>query len=472
LVRLKIKRAFEEIAKFDTNGYMEIKNGHKVGFSRVVTSVTENFGFSPALSLALVIFTSLVVCLAVFWFIHMAPPRVITITSGPAGSSFERNATNYAAILARSGVRLKVLPSEGSLENLQRLENPAVRVNIGFVQGGVASGANTDHLVSLGSIAYEPLLVFYRNVTPITLLSGFEGKRLAIGAMGSGSRLLAETLLQTNGIAPGGTTTFLDLGAEAAAKGLLAGTVDAVFLMSDSASSKTMQTLLRSPDIRLMNFEQADAYTRRFNYLNKMRLPKGSLDFGKNLPPQDIWLIGPTVELVARTDLNPALSDLLLEAAQEVHGHASMFQNQGEFPAPVQHEYKISADAARYYKSGKTFLYRSLPFWIASLLNRMLVVFIPTMLVLIPGLKLLPAMYKWRIRLRIHRWYRTLLRFEREIVQGMMPAQQEELHRRLDAIETAVKQLKVPASFADQFYGLRGHIDYVRARLAERKPAR
>ena len=167
-----------------------------------------------------------------------------------------------------------------------------------------------------------------------------------------------------------------------------------------------------------MSFEQADAYTRRFNYLNKLRLPEGALDFGKNLPAHDVWLIGPTVELVARPDLNAAVSDLLLEAASQVHGKATIFQNQGEFPAPLMHEFSISPDALRYYKSGKTFLYRKLPFWIASLTNRILVALAPVILVLIPGLRLVPAAYKWRSQLRIYRWYRKLLVLEREVVRG------------------------------------------------------
>jgi hypothetical protein len=273
-------------------------------------------------------------------------------------------------------------------------------------------------------------------------------------------------LLQTNGLTGDGVTLLLNLDADDAAQKLLAGTIDAVFIMSDSASSQTMRTLLRSPGIQLLNFEQADAYTRRFNYLNKLLLPEGSIDFGKNLPQQNVWLIGPTVELIARPDLNAAVSDLLLEAAREVHGNASMFQNQGEFPNPIEHEFKISADASRYYKSGKTFLYRKLPFWIASLANRVLVAFVPMMLVLIPGLRLIPAAYKWRIRLNFYRWYRTLLVLERDLSGEMTPAKRDEMHKRLDEIEKVVKRMKVPASFADQFYGLRGHIDYVREKLA------
>jgi TRAP-type uncharacterized transport system substrate-binding protein len=440
----------------------------KTGSSGLLTLCSEYFGLNRVLSLVAIGLIGLLTSFAIFWFVYSAPPRTLTITAGPAGSTFERNAEKYRDILARSGVTLKILPSQGSLQNLQRLEAPAARVDIGFVQGGVADGAASQRLVSLGSIAYEPLLVFYRGPAPIRLLSQLEGQRLAIGPEGSGTRTLALALLQTNGIVPGGATDLEATDAEAAAAALLAGKLDAVFLMSDSASSQTMRSLLRAPGLQLMSFEQADAYTRRFNYLNKLRLPEGAIDFGKNLPAQDIYLIGPTVELLARPDLNPAISDLLLEAAREVHGNATMFQNQGEFPAPLVHEFKLSPDALRYYKSGKPILYSQLPFWIASLLKRILVAFVPVLLVLIPGLRLIPAVYRWRSQLRIYRWYRKLLVLEREITPDMPPATQQELLARLNAIETVVQSMKVPASFANLFYSLRQHIDFVRDKLNHR----
>ena len=244
----------------------------KYSLSKVLALFTENFGLSRTLSLVVVCFISLVVCLAIYWFIHSAPPRILTITSGPPGSIFERNAEKYRAILARNGVTLKILASQGSLENLERVENPSSGVDIGFVQGGVADGTNTQKVVSLGNVYYEPLLVFYRAPAPLKLLSELEGKRLAIGSVGSVSHSLALTLLQTNGVNAVGTTQLLSLDADEAAKALLAGTLDAVFLMSDSASSQTMRTLLHSPGVQLLDFEQAEAYTRRFNYLNKLRL--------------------------------------------------------------------------------------------------------------------------------------------------------------------------------------------------------
>jgi len=442
---------------------MKAKHEHRC--SRMLTNFSESFGLNRTLSLIAVCLIGLVAGFGLFWFVHTAPPHILTLTSGLPGSSFDRNAQLYRDILKRNKVTLKIVPSQGSLENLQRLERNAV--DVGFVQGGIADGTNSQKLVSLGSLAYQPLLVFYRSTNTVRFLSEFAGQRLAVGGEGSGTRALALNLLQTNGITPGDATRFLGL--EAAAQALLAGTVDVVFLMSDSASSQTMRTLLRSPGVQVLSFEQADAYTRRYSYLNALRLPEGGIDLGKNLPAQDVWLIGPTVELVARPDLNPVLSDLLIEAAQEVHGKAGMFQRLHEFPAPLEHgEYAISTDAIRFYSKGKSFLYSKFPFRLASLINRMLVLLVPIVL-LIPSLRMIPAAYRWQMQLRIRRWYRKLIALEREL-RAVGPAEHDELLQRLDEIERAVKQLKMPASFADQFYNLRAHIDYVRLKLDRRPP--
>jgi TRAP transporter TAXI family solute receptor len=441
-------------------------------FSRVAAPLMETFGLSRALALAAVLLTSLVVVAAVFWFFHSAPPHTITITGGPPGSTFETNAWKYAKILASNGVTLRILPSQGSLENLQRLQNPSFDVDIGFVQGGVTNATNSGKLISLGSISYQPLLVFYRCATPVTLLSDLKGKRLAIGPVGSGTRSLALTLLELNGFGTNGPTTLVDLDAGEAAKALLEERVDAVFLMGDSASTQIMRQLMLAPGIQLLDFKQADGYTRRVSYLNRLELPEGSIDFGKNIPAHDLHLIGPTVELLARSDLHPALSDLLLEAAREVHGSAKLLQRKGEFPAPLEHDFPISPDATRYYKSGKSFLYRSLPFWLASLSNRILVAFVPLVVVLIPGLRIIPALYKWRMRLLIYRRYRALLTVERDLLGQLTPETRKELLARIEAIEKSVNNMKVPASFGDQFYGLRGHIRFVRDRLVQTTESR
>jgi hypothetical protein len=435
-----------------------MENTQKKGVSQGITTFTETFGLNRTAAIGVMLFAIVVIVFAIFWFIHSAPPRTLTITSGPPDSSFERFAKQYSNNLASKGVKLILLPSHGSLENLQRLGDPAFRVDIGFVQTGETNTDQGADLFSLGSVAYQPLFIFYRSSTPASLLSELAGKRLAVGVPGSGTRALALILLATNGIVPGGTTTLLDLDADDAAQALLDGKVDAVFLMGDSASSQTMRTLVHAPDIHIFDFAQADAYTRRFAFLNKVVLPRGSIDFSRDLPAHDVTLVAPTVELLARTSLHPALSDLLLEAAQEVHRKPTLLQNRGEFPAPLEHDFRISPDASRYYKSGPQF-------WLASLIRRILVAFGPMVLLLIPALRLIPKAYKWRIQLRIYRWYRSLLKLEQDLSDKMTSAKRNELQKRLDQIENSVNQMKVPASFAGQFYGLREHIGFVRERL-------
>ena len=399
------------------------------------------------------------------WLIHPAPPDTITLSAGPPGSSFWVTAQKYRKILASSGVTVVIEASAGSLYNLRKLSNPDAHVDIGFVQAGLANDVNIDHLVSLGSIEYLPVALFYRARKPMRALSALAGERIAIGPLGSGTRALALTLLKANGIEPGGPTTLLELAGGPAAKALLDDQVDAVVLMGDSATPPTMGSLLRSPGIRLFDFTQAPAYARRLSYLNELVMPMGVFDLGKNLPSHDIRLIAPTAELIARDSLHPALSDLLIEAARQVHGGANLLQHAGEFPTPRPHEFPISADATRYYTTGKGFLYRHLPFWLASLADRMLVVLVPVIVLLIPGLRLVPAVYRWRIRSRIYRWYGALIAIERGMLDDESTEHRARILARLDEIELAVNRMKMPLAFANQFYVLREHIGFVRSRL-------
>ena len=419
-----------------------------------------------AVSAGPLVLITAVVIVAAYLYVRPAPPDTITIVSGPPGSVFQRTAEKYRKILTRNGVKLRILPSEGSLENLKKLNDPAVHVDVGFVQGGVSAGISVDKLVSLGSVFHEPLAVFYRSAVPLDRIYGLNGKRLAIGREGSGAHVLAMILLKANGIEPGGATTLMSLSGEDAAQALMEGNIDAAFLMGDSAAPPIMRKLLRTAGIRLLDIAQADAYVRRFPYLNKLDLPMGVFDFDQNIPPRDLHLIGPMVELVARDNLHPALSDLLIEAAREVHGGASLLQRAGEFPAPLEHEFRISDEAKRFYSSGKGFFYRILPFWLASLTDRTLVFLVPIVVLLIPGLKMVPKFYNWRVRSRIYRVYGKLIALERSILSQPAPEKLEEMLNQLDAIETEVNKMKMPLAFADQFYVLRDHIGFVRGRYS------
>ena len=411
----------------------------------------------------------LTVGLAVFLFINSAVPNTITIVSGPDGSMFGTISEKYKKILARQGIKLRVIPSDGSRDNLKKLADPKIKVDVGFVQGGEANDFDISNLVSLGSISYQPLMIFYRG-EPKKLLSDFKGKRLDIGQKGSGTHALALDLLKVNGIEPGDGAILVNTVSGDFVKALTENRVDAIFLMSDSTSIEMMRTLLHTPGVHLFNFTQADGYTRRITYLSKLDVPRGMFDFGRDIPSEDMHLIGPTVELVARDNLHPALIDLLLETAREVHSPAGIFKKSGEFPVPLEREFSISPEASRYYASGKSYLYRTFPFWLASLINRSIAAILPIAILMIPGLKIIPGIYRWRMRSRVYRWYRALFALERDTFNPSMDARKrEELLKRLDHIERAVNKIIVPASFGDLLYALRGHISFVRDRLLSGK---
>lgn len=403
-----------------------------------------------------------------FRFVQPAPPDHIVITTGGEGGAYYQFAGRYAAILAKNGIALEVRPSAGALENLDRLEKDEAQV--GFVQGGVlkASDSQPDYAFedspfrSLGSVFYEPVWVFYRSHRKIERLTELAGKRIAIGQEGSGVRQLAQQLLEASDIPQG--KHLLPLSGLKAAEELQQGRIDAAFIIA-AQEAPVVQVLLRSPGIQVMSFSQADAYRRRFPFLNRLTLPHGAVDLVRDFPAEDVTLLAPTANLVVRGDLHPALQSLLLQAASEVHGGAGFFQNRGEFPAYKDALVPLSPEAARYYKAGPPFLQRYLPFWLAVLIDRLIVLLVPFVALLIPLVKVAPAIYSWRVRSKVFRCYGELKFLENDLKRHFDRARLPEYRERLDAIDEEASSLAVPLAFTDLVYTLREHIDLVRHTL-------
>jgi len=397
-------------------------------------------------------------------FIRPAPPDSIVMLAGPKESSYYTIAERYAKIIARSGVKVQVVETDGAKDNLTRLVGHKVKADVGFVVGGLTEGVDIAGLMSLGSVFVQPVLVFYRGKEPVELLSQLAGKRIAVGPEGSGTHTMALKFLAANGMDKGGTS-LLDLDGDDAVEALKQGKIDAAFLMGELVRGQVTRELLKLPGIHLMNFRQADGYMRRLKFLSRLTLPEGGFDLGLDLPPHDVELVGPTVELIAHDDLHPALSDLLIAAAQEIHRPAGMYRKAGEYPAALERDFPISTDAQRFYRSGTPFLYKQLPFWLASLVDRFIVVLVPVVVILIPAVRLIPTLYRWRMRSRIYKWYGALMAIEHDMLAEQTPARKDEIRKRLDDIQEAVNNLHPPLAFADQLYVLREHIGWVRERL-------
>ncbi|MDD2884234.1 MAG: TAXI family TRAP transporter solute-binding subunit [Dechloromonas sp.] len=397
-----------------------------------------------------------------FQFVQPAPPNHMVMSSGGESGAYDQFARRYAAILARAGVTLEVRTSAGSLQNLQRLQ--AGEADIAFIQGGViAPPADPDSdvdpgLWSLGSVFYEPVWVFYRGST-MTRLSELQGKRVAVGHEGSGIRQLAYTLLEANEVSVG--EQLLPLTGLEAAEELQQGRIDAAFLIA-AENAPVVQVLLRSPGVKVMSFSQASAYERRYPFLTRLTLPKGVADLVRDFPPEDVRVLAPTANLVARDDLHPALQTLLLQAAREVHGKPGFFQSAGEFPAYMDAMLPLSPEAERFYKSGPPFLQRYLPFWLAVLVDRMIVLLVPIVALLIPLLRVAPALYSWRVRSKVFRCYGELRFLEDDLKNHFDPAKVADYRQRLDALDEEASVLHVPLGFTDLTYTLREHVNLVR----------
>lgn len=414
----------------------------------------------------------LAACIVAYIVVDPAPPRHVILATGQENSAYEEFGRKYATILARDGIKVDQQRTLGSEDNLQRLIDG--KADIAFVQSGSTSEAQAERrgLVSLGSLFTEPVWLFLRErdahgrKRDMDSIVQLKGLRINLGPEGTGVPKLFRQVLAVNGLEP----RQLKLSAlenTPATVELLAGHIDGL-VFSSAPEAPLIQMLLQTPGIRLFNFRQAEAYTRRLPFLTHVVLPRGIVDLGRDIPAQDFHLIAPTATLVAREDLHPALIDLFVKAATEIHGGTGWFQQQGQFPSPRYTEIPVAREAAKYYRDGPPFLQRYLSFWLANLFDRLWVVVVALAALIIPLSKIVPPLYVWRIRSRVYRWYGELRAVEQALENAKdehRDEAREELLRRLDGIEQRVNHISIPLAYADALYGLRSHINFVRQRV-------
>jgi TRAP-type uncharacterized transport system substrate-binding protein len=411
--------------------------------------------------IAPVLLTALVSILLAY---HLTPPNTLTMSTGFDRGTYANFGERYKKILAREKVRLELLSSSGSVENLKRLGDASIRVDAGFVQDGTGSPGETKNLVSLGAICYSPLWVFYRGQETFDDLSRLKGRKIAIGPEGSGARKISLDLLKACG-AVDPPTSLLDIPSAAANKALLEGAVDAVMIIGTEDNS-LVRELLYAPNIKLMSFKQAEAYTRLFPALAHIVLPEGILNLETKVPPQDIHLVAATTSLIVRENLHPALHYLLLDAAMEIHSNAGWLNKRGEFPSLRELEFPASNYAERYYKKGRPFLLDYLPFWVAVLVDRLIIIVVPIVFVLIPLLRGIPWLYAWRNRRKFYRWYEELKSLELDVMKNLTPERAAEYQGRIDHIEGEINRIRVPLTLFAEVNRLKKHVDSVRGKLA------
>jgi hypothetical protein len=411
--------------------------------------------------------------LAYFW-LDPTPPRRVTLATGPAQSAYDEFGKRYQKALAANGIEVVLLPSQGSSDNLRLLRES--KADLGFVQGGSNERATTDEsgLESLGSLFVEPVWLFYRvdsvrKVTATATLSALtqlQGLRLNVGTAGSGVPSLMDKLFDANNIDKS-RVKVSQLEQTPATVAFLGGELDAIVFAS-APESLMVQMLLQTPGVRLMDFAQSEAYSRRFPFLTPVVLPRGVVDLARDLPPADLRLVATTTALLTRDKTHPALLQLFAQAARDLHSPAGWFNRAGAFPTIEHSEYPVSREAERAIKGGQPFLQRYLSFWLANLVERMWLALGIIIAILLPLSRIVPPLYEFRIRSRVFRWYGQLRAIEHQMdADGAGSA---DFAKELDALEEKVGRISVPLSYADELYALRNNISLVRRKL-ESRPA-
>ncbi|CAB3760070.1 TAXI family TRAP transporter solute-binding subunit [Paraburkholderia solisilvae] len=390
----------------------------------------------------------------------------IVITTGADGGIYRGFADRYAPLLKRKGITLDIRASSGSVENYQRLTDPSSEYQVGFIQSGTVRPKDTDDLQTIAAVSYEPIWVFYRGAATIDRLSQLRGKRISIGVPGSGLLHVAQVLLGFAEVT-GSNSTLVEMDANEAYRSLENGTLDAAFFIG-RPDAPMQQTLLNS-NLKLMNFVQADALVQKFPSLAKIVYPRGSTSIANDLPPADVTLLAATAQLVAKDSLHPALVSVLLEVAKTVHGGEDYFTPVGAFPNLNTAEFPVTDESARYFKSGPPFLQRYLPFWLASFIERRLLILVPFLALLVGLLQALPRMLESRIKKRLVVWYRELKSLEDEIWKTTQPsaAQIAQWRDEIESIDAHAGQIRLPQRYFQDVYALKQAIAVVRSRIGQ-----
>ncbi len=427
--------------------------------------------------IAMVGVLALLLVAASFWgaaqFIRPAPPKQLVIATGASGGAYQRYAAEYKQMFDKFGIQLVERPTSGASENARLLRDESQAIDAAFIQGGTAEPVEDDGLTSLGAFYYEPLWIFYREALspkkPLEHIADLKGRRIAIGGEGSGSRRLALDVLHANAMDEG-AAVLVDTGGFEAAEALSSGKVDAAMVVGPTQSAAVWM-LLYTPGIKIMNLANAETYVRMFPYLSTVVLPEGAIDLVKNIPAQDIHLVAPMATIAVRSSIHPAHIDLLLQAAREAHGRPGIFHRPGDFPKAQGVDFPLAPEAERFYKSGKPFLQRYLPFWAATLIDRIVVMLIPLFAVVIPVVRYAPSLYGWRVRSRIYKRYGELKFLEADVETEPERHTQAEWLDKLEAIVRSINRIPAPLMFSDMLYTLRSHVALVRETIMKETTA-
>lgn len=389
-------------------------------------------------------------------FIQPSPKKEITIATGSKSGRYYETALKYKELLEKEKVTVNIINTTGSIENLELVQQN--KVDIAFVQNG--SIKDTTNIEALASVYNEPLWIFYnKSLENFEYIKDLNSKKISVGEKKSGTEDLTLEILNTNGI-NSENSQLLNYSSEQAKDALIAEEIDAMFLVT-SANTKIIKELLQDKDVGLFSFRRANAYSKKFTYLNTVNLYEGTINLQKNFPNEDKKLLATTALLVVHKDFSDELIRILLKKVKEVHSTKSMFSQADEFPTLNGITIPINEEAERYMIYGDTWLEKIFPYWIASNVDRLKILLIPLITLMIPIFKGVFPLYRWSIRSKIYRWYDELQALDLSL-EGL---DKEQLKKKLNELEELKREIKaetkVPLAYMGEYYDLIMHIELI-----------
>lgn len=397
------------------------------------------------------------------------PPKQLRIATGQPNSSLDLLGRAYAESFKKHGVTLELVKTAGALENVELIKQG--KVDAAFSLGGLVTQDEVPGVVSLGSVEYQPFWMFYRGAqydgsNPVEF---FKGKTFSINIPGSGTRNLTEKILSLHGIRVVDNPSFVSISSSQSVEALRAGKIDGFFLLA-GIESKTIQSLVNDPGVHVFNFVSAQAYSKYFNFLEPLTMPRGGFNLVADVPRQDTQMVASTTTILTTNALHPALQQLFLSSTKaQAQGAGAFFSRAGGFPARVDHNLPISKVAQRFYSSGAPALEGHLPFWMSSFFDQIWFILLALVAVGYPLVKVFPNYRKVYAKFCIEDCFDELKSVDMLLMDHNTSMDLQKKLDHFDALERKVDHLWIPMGVRDDFYSLKNAVEIVRLKAERHK---
>jgi len=337
-------------------------------------------------------------------------------------------------------------------------------VDASFITAGTSKPDEYPGMVSLGSLRYSPVWLFYRGVPPPPdhPLGELLHRRIAVGMQGTNTRQFLTRMLALHGESLPGSPNVFEIPHEEAADRFARGELDAVFIV-DGIDSPTVQRLLQVPDRQIVDFQLAPAYIKKMPFLEKVTIPRGAIDLARIYPPQDLSLLATSVTLVVEKKTHPALQWLYLRAAESISRNRNdFFAKSGHFPEYVDSSVPLSKVGERYFSGGLPTVFKYLPNTLASLIDGTWGTLFAVLVVVWPLMMQIASLRNYPVAKHLQKYWETVGHLEKDLAQIESVADAQVILDQLDELNLKLRDTWVDGEQQDSYHNLCNALTAVR----------